>query len=291
MLQELYNAESFSYMRFMEIKRNLRRLFPSVLDKAIKQSKLEYLVKDVMSYPVVTVPQGTDMMEASKSMGRKRIGSLIVVKDGKSAGIVTERDLLSRVIARGLDLSEVNVTSVMSSPLITIEPNKTVKKAAKMMMEKKGRLVVLSEEELVGIITASDLVKGIPETETTLKDALEYASKQVITADEEKSVSTVAKTMGDRRIGSVVITSDDVPVGIFTERDLITKLLAEDKELNIPVGDVMSSPLIAVPHDISVIEAAFTMETNKIKRLPLANEDNNLVGIITARDLVEAFAG
>ena len=97
--------------------------------------------------------------------------------------------------------------------------------------------------------------------------------------------------MGERRIGSVIITSEDVPVGIFTERDLITKLLAEDRLLNIPVGEVMSSPLLAVPHDISVIEAAFTMESNRIKRLPLADKDSNLVGIITARDLVEAFAG
>jgi len=274
----------------MEIKRNLRRLFPSVLDKAIKQSKLDYLVKDVMSYPVITVSHEADMMEASKSMGSKHIGSLIVMREGKSSGIVTERDLLSRVIARGLDLSEVNVTSIMSSPLITIGPGKPVKKAATMMMEKKGRLVVLSEEELVGIITASDLVKGIPETEKTLRKASEYASKHVITADEDSSVSAVAKTMGEKRIGSVVITSDGVPVGIFTERDLITKLLAEEKELNIPVGEIMSSPLIAVPHDISVIEAAFTMESNQIKRLPLADEENNLVGIITARDLVEAFA-
>jgi len=274
----------------MEIKRNLRRLFPSVLDKAIKQSKLDYLVKDVMSYPVITVSHEADMMEASKSMGSKHIGSLIVMREGKSSGIVTERDLLSRVIARGLDLSEVNVTSIMSSPLITIGPGKPVKKAATMMMEKKGRLVVLSEEELVGIITASDLVKGIPETEKTLRKVSEYASKHVITADEDSSVSAVAKTMGEKRIGSVVITSDGVPVGIFTERDLITKLLAEEKELNIPVGEIMSSPLIAVPHDISVIEAAFTMESNQIKRLPLADEENNLVGIITARDLVEAFA-
>jgi len=274
----------------MEIKRNLRRLFPRVLDKAIKQSKLDYLVKDVMSYPVITVSHEADMMEASKSMGSKHIGSLIVMREGKSSGIVTERDLLSRVIARGLDLSEVNVTSIMSSPLITIGPGKPVKKAATMMMEKKGRLVVLSEEELMGIITASDLVKGIPETEKTLRKASEYASKHVITADEDSSVSAVAKTMGEKRIGSVVITSDGVPVGIFTERDLITKILAEEKELNIPVGKIMSSPLMAVPHDISVIEAAFTMESNQIKRLPLADEENNLVGIITARDLVEAFA-
>jgi len=274
----------------MEIKRNLRRLFPSVLDKAIKQSKLDYLVMDVMSYPVITVSHEADMMEASKSMGINHIGSLIVMQEGKSSGIVTERDLLSRVIARGLDLFEVNVTSIMSSPLITIGPDKPVKKAATMMMEKKGRLVVLSEEELVGIITASDLVKGIPETEKTLREASEYASNHVITADEDSSVSAVAKTMGEKRIGSLVITRDRVPVGIFTERDLITKLLAEEKELNIPVGKIMSSPLIVVPHDISVIEAAFTMESNRIKRLPLVDEENNLVGIITARDLVEAFA-
>ncbi len=274
----------------MKIRRNLRRLFPSVLDKAIKQSKLDYLVKDVMSYPVVTISHEADMMEASKCMGRNHIGSLIVEENGESSGIVTERDLLSRVIARGKDLREVKVVSIMSSPLITIEPDKSVRKAAKTMMEKKGRLVVFSEEELVGIITASDLVKGIPETEKTLKEALEYASKHVITAEDETNISTIAKTMGEKRIGSVIITSDGAPVGIFTERDLITKLLAEEKELNIPVGEMMSSPLLAVPYDISVIEAAFTMEANGIKRLPLTDEDDNLVGIITARDLVEAFA-
>jgi len=274
----------------MEIRRNLRRLFPSVLDKAIKQSKLDYLVKDIMSYPVVTISHEADMMEASKCMGRNHIGSLIVEENGESSGIVTERDLLSRVIARGKDLREVKVESIMSSPLITIEPDKSVRKAAKTMMEKKGRLVVFSEEELVGIITASDLVKGIPETEKTLKEALEYASKHVITAEDETTISTIAKTMGEKRIGSVIITSDGAPVGIFTERDLITKLLAEEKELNIPVGEMMSSPLLAVPYNISVIEAAFTMEANGIKRLPLTDEDDNLVGIITARDLVEAFA-
>jgi len=274
----------------MEIRRNLRRLYPSVLDKAIKQSKLDYLVKDVMSYPVVTISHEADMMEVSKCMGRNHIGSLIVEENGESSGIVTERDLLSRVIARGKDLREVKVVSIMSSPLITIEPDKSVRKAAKTMMEKKGRLVVFSEEELVGIITASDLVKGIPETEKTLKEALEYASKHVITAEDETTISTIAKTMGEKRIGSVIITSDGAPVGIFTERDLITKLLAEEKELNIPVGEMMSSPLLAVPYDISVIEAAFTMEANGIKRLPLTDEDDNLVGIITARDLVEAFA-
>ena len=274
----------------MEIRRNLRRLYPSVLDKAIKQSKLDYLVKDVMSYPVVTISHEADMMEASIYMGRNHIGSLIVEEKGESSGIVTERDLLSRVIARGKDLREVKVESIMSSPLITIEPDKSLRKAAKTMMEKKGRLVVFSEEELVGIITASDLVKGIPETEKTLKKALEYASKHVITAEDETTISTIAKTMGEKRIGSVIITSDGAPVGIFTERDLITKLLAEEKELNIPVGEMMSSPLLAVPYDISVIEAAFTMEANGIKRLPLTDEDDNLVGIITARDLVEAFA-
>lgn len=274
----------------MEIRRNLRRLFPSVLDKAIKQSKLDYLVKDVMSYPVVTISHTEDMMEASKIMGRKHIGSLIVEKNSKPSGIVTERDLLTGVIARGRELREVKVESIMSSPLITIEPDIPLIKAAVKMTMKKGRLVVLSDEKLIGIITASDLIKGIPETEKTLQDALIYASKHVITADERIPISNIAKIMGEKRIGSVIITSDNAPIGIFTERDLITKLLAKEKELNIPVGEMMSSPLIVVSNNISVIDAAFTMEANKIKRLPLVNDENNLVGIITARDLVEAFA-
>lgn len=274
----------------METKRDLRRLFPSVLDRAIKQSKKHYLVKDIMTAPVVTISPEAAMDEAARFMGTRRVGSLIVMKQEDPVGIVTERDLLSNVIAVGRRPEKVKVKTVMSSPLITIDPTATIKEAARTMIKKKGRLAVFDEGELVGVITASDLIKSLPETDETVLKVDEVATKLVITADEKTTVEEIAKTMGRERIGSVVITSEGSPVGIFTERDLLTTFLAEERPLSTPVGEVASRPLMVVPSGSNIIETAFIMATNKIRRLPLVDENDELVGIVTARDLVEAYA-
>jgi len=104
------------------------------------------------------------------------------------------------------------------------------------------------------------------------------------------TVDDIAKTMGRERIGSVVITSEGRPVGIFTERDLLTTFLAEGRPLSTPVGEVTSRPLMVVSSGSNVLETAFIMATNRIRRLPLVDENDELVGIVTARDLVEAYA-
>jgi CBS domain-containing protein len=274
----------------METKRDLRRLFPSVLDRAIKQSKRHYLVRDIMATPVVTISPEATMNEAARIMGERRVGSLIVERDGDPVGIVTERDLLSNVIAVGRRPEKVKVEAVMSSPLITIGPTATIKEAAQTMIRKKGRLAVFDEGELVGIITASDLIQSLPETDETVLKADQIATKRVMTADEKVTVDDIAKTMGRERIGSVVITSEGRPVGIFTERDLLTTFLAEGRPLSTPVGEVTSRPLMVVSSGSNVLETAFIMATNRIRRLPLVDENDELVGIVTARDLVEAYA-
>ena len=116
-----------------------------------------------------------------------------------------------------------------------------------------------------------------------------FMSKDIITADEETSVEDVAKVMGEKGIGSVIITSHEEPIGIFTERDLLTKFLAKDQSLKIEVGKVCSSPLITAPLGISIHDAAAIMTSKRIKRLPITKE-GKLAGILSARDLVEAYA-
>jgi signal-transduction protein with cAMP-binding, CBS, and nucleotidyltransferase domain len=114
-------------------------------------------------------------------------------------------------------------------------------------------------------------------------------TKRVITTDEKTSVARIAKIMGEKRIGSVIITSNEEPMGIFTERDMVTTFLAKGKSLKKPVGEACSSPLVTVPSGTSVHETAVAMASKHIKRLPIAM-DKKLVGIITARDLVEAYS-
>jgi len=242
-----------------------------------------------MSTEVIKIAPETSMTEAVGIMGGKRIGSLIVTKNDTPIGIVTERDLLSKVLALGKALREVKVESVMSSPLITIGPVVKIKEAAQMMIQKRGRLAVFDRGKLVGILTASDLIRSLPLVPETWVKVEDFMTKRVETADEKTPVSGVVKIMGEKRIGSVIVTRKGEPFGIFTERDLLTTVLAKCKPLTVEVGQEASSPLITAPVGTSVHEAAVTMSIEHVRRLPIT-KNRKLVGIATARDLVEAYA-
>ena len=246
-------------------------------------------VKEIMSRDIVTIAPEASMAEAVGIMGDRHIGSVIVTKCDTPVGIVTERDLLSKVLALGKDLREVKVENIMSYPLITIEPAVKIKEAAQMMVQKKGRLAVFDRGKLVGIVTASDLIRSLPVVPETWVKVDDFMTKRVETADEKTPVASIAKVMGEKRIGSVIITSKGEPFGIFTERDLLTTFLVKGKPLIAEVGKEVSSPLITAPVGTSVHQAAVTMAMKHIRRLPITR-NGKMVGIITARDLVEAYA-
>ncbi len=117
------------------------------------------MVKDVVS-----VDYKTPVMEACKIMGKKRIGCVLVTKEGKPYGMFTERDLLSKVLLEG-DLNE-EVGKYCSAPLIVVTPDYDIAESARIMADMKiKRLVVVDEEteEVVGIFTAADLARVIAE--------------------------------------------------------------------------------------------------------------------------------
>lgn len=288
----------------METPKDLKKEFPSIIDRAYMQYKKHRKVKEIMTREVVTIAPESTLDDAAKMMGGKHIGSLIVLKYDTPVGVITERDLLTKAVGGGVDLEkdwlvggvsikEVKVEQVMSYPLTTIRPTAEIKEAAQMMIEKRiRRLAVFEGGKLVGIITASDLIRSLPEIPETMRAWFQvdyFMNKRIITADEKTSVGRVAKIMGEKRIGSIIITSQGEPIGIFTERDLLTKFLAKAKSLTIEVGKSCSSPLITASIGVSVHDAAITMTKKHIRRLPITRE-GKLVGIVTARDLVEAYA-
>ena len=261
-------------------------------------------IAQIMTQDVLTITPETTLYEAARIMGEKHIGSLIVMKYDTPVGIITERDLLREVVnkeialekdwlAGGATIKEEKVEKSMSYPLITISLKSSIKEAAQMMIENRiRRLAVREHGKVVGIITAADLIRSLPETPETMHAWFEvdyFMSKRVITADQETPVESVAKIMGEKSIGSVIVTSHGEPMGIFTERDLLTKFLAKDQSLKIEVGKVCSSPIITAPLGISIHDAAAVMTSKHIKRLPISKE-GKLVGILSARDLVEAYA-
>ena len=260
-------------------------------------------IREIMRHITTITPEST-LYEAARLMGKKHIGSLIVIKYETPVGIITERDLLREVadkeialekdwLAGGPTIKEETVEKIMTYPLITISMKSSIKKAAQTMIEKRiRRLAVRGSGKVVGIITATDLIRslpGFPEKMSVWSEVDYFMTEGIITADEEMSVENVAKIMGKRSIGSVIITGHGEPIGIFTERDLLTKFLAEDRSLNTEVGKACSSPLITAPLGISIHDAAAIMTSKHIKRLPLA-KNGKLVGMLSARDLIEAYA-
>lgn len=202
-----------------EIKRKL----PCIVDIAYEQYKrdlpLYRMAQELMSQDVITVTPETSLDDAARIMGEKHIGSLIVVKYKTPAAIVTERDLLSKVLAYGLFLADEKVENIMSYPLAGVSESAKIKEVAKQMMAKKSRLAVFDAGKLVGIVTASDLIKSLPDVAETEIKVDEFMTKEVVYADQDTLVLNIAKTMGSNRIGSVIITREKEPFGIFTERD------------------------------------------------------------------------
>ncbi|MEM2909287.1 MAG: CBS domain-containing protein [Candidatus Bilamarchaeaceae archaeon] len=124
-------------------------------------------VGDIMTKKVIIIPYGKDISEAAKLMKRYSIGSVIVVEDEKSKkarGIITERDIVYKVIAKRKDPYTTKVEEIMSKPLRVIRPDTPIEEASKAMRDNKiKRLPVVNEyNELLGIISEGDVTKIFP---------------------------------------------------------------------------------------------------------------------------------
>jgi len=118
-------------------------------------------VKRVMARNLVTVDKQVTVQEVAKLMGSKEVGSVLVLdKDsGEIAGIVTERDIVKKVVAKGVDGSSYLVKGIMSSPLLTIDSSKTIFEAGDFMDQKKVRHLAVTESgKVVGVISIRDLI-------------------------------------------------------------------------------------------------------------------------------------
>jgi CBS domain-containing protein len=127
--------------------------------------RTKMLVRDVMSSPVVTIDEDETANTAAASMDMKDLGAVIVQnKAGKSIGIITERDLVKRVVAKNLKPDTIKAKEIMTTPLVTIEPEATISDAARRMTRLDiRRLGVIYKGNLVGIISSKDVLGVMPE--------------------------------------------------------------------------------------------------------------------------------
>ncbi len=127
--------------------------------------------RDIMSKKVITVESNLSVVDVAKLMHKNKVSSVIVTKDEKPYGIITERDMLSKVSAQNKKPSEIKTTEIMSSPLTVVSPSTSVDIVAEEMIRNKIRRVVVSDgEQPLGIITVTDFVKHLHSMLSTVED-------------------------------------------------------------------------------------------------------------------------
>jgi len=134
-------------------------------------------IVEAMRKNVVTVDEDVSVAEASMSMREKGEGCAIILRQSVPFGIVTERDVTWKVAGNGLDPKNVKVAEIMSTPLITIDPDADLAEAAKIMGQHKiRRLAVVRKGVLCGVITATEIAHNLEGyVEREIRRILRYA--------------------------------------------------------------------------------------------------------------------
>ena len=121
------------------------------------------IVRDVMAKNIKTVKTDDTVHAAVKKMNKFDIGSVIVMSSGRPVGIITETNIMRRIVEPRMDPATVWAKDIMSSPLITIDENAALEEAAKIMAEKNiNRLPVTKNDKLVGFLSSTDIVTSSP---------------------------------------------------------------------------------------------------------------------------------
>ena len=137
-------------------------------------------VKKYMTKEVATIDYDSTASEAANLMATVKVyeGYVIVLQKGKPKGIVTERDLVNKVLVRGLDPAKTSVSEIMSMPLKTVDPEDDLLKASRVMKEQNVRkLIVVRDDIIYGIITAKIISQNVQDyVDRSIRDIIRWTT-------------------------------------------------------------------------------------------------------------------
>ena len=283
----------------------------------------ELKAKDLIKQAIILEPSQT-LYDVRTIMIRYNISRVVIAKDNKTSGIITEKDI-ARFLYKEVPnrrLSEISVNEIMNKDLIKVEEQTNLNICARVMLEKKisSIIVVDNKGELKGIFTKSDMVDACARHYPRNLKVEQYMTKKVFTVAPDENLHMILLLMSDNQISRVTVTRDHKLIGIVTGRDLLPvsilfgtgmpgrywttqeeAIASRRAQSFIPAGikaiflarDIMKYDPITITKDAELVEAAQIMANNRISGLPVVeNKSNNggLVGIITKTDIVKGIA-
>ncbi|WP_412480743.1 PAS domain S-box protein [Azonexus sp. IMCC34839] len=246
---------------------------------------------DIMTRDIVSILPDVSLLQAAEIMAERRISSLLVNHAGTPSGIVTEHNLL-RAVNSELDPAT-PVQSIMSSPLITAHYNSTIFEASKLAEERGIRHLVVVDDngQVVGMASDTDfrmhLGTAVFRHLRTLDGVME---RRIPHLPPEASLADAITRMVDNRLDYVMVSEDDKPVGIVTERDIPRLVKHGRRPQDIVLSDIMSKPVRSIPSLSSVTNALEAMAELHLRHMAVTDENGCIVGVVSQRRLFERMA-
>ena len=255
---------------------------------SLEFSEAELKIEDIMSETIVSAAPDETVLSAARRMAKHNISCIVVTTADGPVGILTERDALRGVAGGYEDFLTAMVSEKMSSPVIAVSPDLPALDASALMESKRiKRLLVVRDDQLVGVVTQTDITRGLISM-SPFKNISDLMSTEVVTVTATTTITEAAQLMASWNISCVVLMHRHEAAGIVTEKDILQRVVAgtEDPTAT-PVAEIMSFPVATVPPTYSVMSATRMMDSMHIHRLVVA-QDGEVQGIVTQTDIIAA---
>jgi CBS domain-containing protein len=257
-------------------------------------SLFKMTLENIIQRNIKKIGPMVSLFDAAREMRLSKIGSLLIEEKASFSGIITESDFVRKAIAGELPFDE-TACSLISSPIIEIDVKKTVNDANHLMHFNGVRHLAVSEKEkIVGLLSVRDIVRHfledpegpLAEMSNIFEPITILMHRDIQTIEETASVKEAAQKMEAKKVGSLVVTSSGVPLGIVTETDLVRRVVGYNlSSVTLPVGVVMNAPIIDIDKSASLREANKIMASKGIRHL-LVTEAGKMIGILSVRDII-----
>jgi signal-transduction protein with cAMP-binding, CBS, and nucleotidyltransferase domain len=249
-------------------------------------------VKEIMTTQLTSARITETISRVVEIMVSADVGRVIITDADVPVGIFTEKDVLKRVVNKGIDLQQTSIREAMTSPIQAVAEETHILDALGRMYQGNFRHLLVRGRRgtIVGIVSmrrilkiAVELGQGLSETRTVG----EIMSGQVLTVDEGCSISESTELMMRNNSSAVVVTQEQRSKGIFTERDLLRRVINKVADITkTPVREVMTAPLISMPGTTHIGEVLAEMYRRDIRNMPVKGDREDLLGIVSMPDVL-----
>lgn len=250
-------------------------------------------VSEIMTTHLTKAPISASIFEVMQAMIAEDIGRIIITDDQVPVGIFTEKDVVKRVVSASFDPKKESIKKVMTSPIRAVrEETHIIEAFGKMYRGKYRHLLVRGRRgKIIGIISmrrilnlAVELGQGMAETKT-LGD---IATPALVNIDENATVQQAIKHLNDKNVTAVIVTTAGKPTGIFTERDVLKRVVAKDlNPRETAVKEVMTMPIITMPGSTFVGDVLAEMYHRDIRNMPVRNDQGELTGLVSMPEILQ----